>query len=111
LFTRQIQKYETERTGHTQAIKTLEQRINSRKPLISNASASKWANLIKQHINLESLDAETLLLLIDKIIVSETQYIEGQRVCDIQIIYNYAGFLDGLELDEGRVLCGEPKAI
>jgi hypothetical protein len=55
---------------------------------------------MKQYTELELLDTETLLLLIDKIIIGETQKIGGRRVCEIQILYNYVGDIDKLGLDE-----------
>jgi hypothetical protein len=42
------------------------------------------------------LDKEILLLLIDRIIVSEAQKVDGKRVCDVRISYNYVGNLDGI---------------
>jgi hypothetical protein len=54
---------------------------------------------MKQYTELELFDTETLLLLIDKIIIGETQKIGGRRVCEIQILNNYVGDIDKLRLD------------
>jgi hypothetical protein len=98
LFKRQIVKYEQEVSERKQAIKVLEKRIKSIKPLTE--STSMWVKLMKKYINMDCLDSETLLLLIDRIIVSEAQYIEGRRICDIKIIYNYVGNIDEINFDD-----------
>jgi len=74
-------------------------------------NASAWAALMKRYTELETLDAETLLLLIDKIIVSEARIIDGKRICDIKIEYNYVGDLDRLGLDGEAVAAYERKAV
>ena len=96
LFRRHIQKYEQDRAERLQSLETLEQRIRN---IRENAdSVSSWAKLIKLYTKLDTLDSETLLLLIDRIIVGETQVIDRKKVCDIQIIYNYVGDIDRLGL-------------
>jgi len=92
LFKRQIEKYEKERVKHSQVVVDLEKRINSIKPSQSNAAA--WTKSMKQHITPESISVETLYALIDKIIVSEAQYVCGRRACDVKIIYNFASKVD-----------------
>jgi hypothetical protein len=79
-------KYEQDRTNREAAMKVLKKRINSLQPLPT--SASVWTGMIKQFASLETLDMETLYLLIDKIIVHEARIIDGKRVCDIEVIYN-----------------------
>jgi hypothetical protein len=97
LFKRQVQKYEQDRIDRLLSVETLEQRIGNMKQNTDDASA--WVNLIKRYTELETLDSEILLLLIDKIIVSEAKVIGGKRICDIKIIYNYVGDIDKLGLD------------
>lgn len=86
LFKRQIIKYEKERTRRAQSVTALEKHINNIKPFTLDTAL--LAESIKQVIN--SLDQESLLLLVDRIVVGEAQYIAGHRVCDIKIIYNFA---------------------
>jgi len=97
LFKRQIQKYEQERVERLQTVESLETRIKAMKQNTDNAQT--WTKLMKQYTKLETLDAETLLLLIDKILVGETQIIDGKRVRDIQIVYNYVGDVNRLGLE------------
>jgi hypothetical protein len=87
LYKRQSAKYEQDRTDREAAMKVLEKRINSLQPLSKNAS--ELTGMIKQFISLEILDIETLYLLIDKIIIREARIVDGKRVCDIEVIYNY----------------------
>ena len=93
-FKRQIQKYEQDRVERLQAIKTLEQRIKAIRQETDNAET--WVRLMKHYKGLETLGAEALLRLIDKIIVSEPQKIGGKRIHDIQIVYKYVGNVDRL---------------
>ena len=96
LFKRQMQKYEQERIERTKKIKDLNKRINSIKPIANNTT--KWIQLIEKYADIKTLDHETLLLLIDRIIINEARYVDKKRVCDIKIIYNYVGDMDRLAL-------------
>jgi hypothetical protein len=99
LFKRQIVKYEQDRSERIKSIKTIEQRIKNIK--LNADDAFTWSNLMKQYSDLTTLDAETLFLLIDKIIISEAQIIDGKRICDIKIVYNYIGDIDRLAFESG----------
>jgi len=92
LFGRQVRKYEKERVERSKAVKALEKRIAGITSVADDPDS--WVGLIEQCTEIDSLDAEMLLLLVDKIIVGEAQYIRGQRVCDIKVIYNCAGNAD-----------------
>jgi len=100
LFKRQVQKYEQDRVDRLQSVEALEQRIKGMKQSTDNAST--WTKMMKRYTELEYLDAETLLLLIDKIIIGETQKIGGKRICDVHIIYNYVGDVDRLGFNTDR---------
>jgi hypothetical protein len=89
VFKNLILKYEQERVEREETVKTLEKRVADIQQ--NNGNATAWVKLIKQHIRLEVLDAETLLTLIDKIIVYETKAVDGKRICDIEIVYNHIG--------------------
>ncbi len=90
-----IQKYEQERVSRTQAEEHLENRIAAIREEADGAGT--WVKLIRRFGRLESLTAETLLILVDKIIVSEAQTVGGKRVRDVEIVYNYVGNVDWLE--------------
>ena len=98
MFKRYVAKYEQERIDRLNTVGTLETRIKSIKQNADNAAT--WARLIKQHTELETLDSETLLALVDKIIVGESRIIDGQRIRDINIEYRYVGDIDKLEICE-----------
>ncbi|MDR2569585.1 MAG: recombinase family protein [Oscillospiraceae bacterium] len=94
VFKNLIQKYEEERVEKQQAIKSLESRMAELKE--NTISATTWARQIKQYTELEKLDVEILMTLIDSIIVSEAKVIDGERVHEIQIIYNHVGDVNWL---------------
>lgn len=95
IFHNLIQKYEQERVSRSQAAENLESKIAAIRE--DTEGANTWARLIKRYASLEALDAETLLLLVDRIIVSEAKKVNGKRVRDIEIVYNYVGNVDWLE--------------
>jgi hypothetical protein len=109
MFRRQIQKYEQDRAERLQAADTLEHRIKGLGHNTDNASA--WIKLMKQYTGIATLDQETLLLLIDKIIVSEAKIVNGLRICDVKIIYNYVGDVDRLKLDAEGVTVYDREAV
>ena len=98
VFQNLIQKYEEERIERKKAVKDLESRIASLN--VESSNAKLWVEQIKRHTDIETLDLETLLQLIDKIVVSEPLRQDGQRVYDIQIVYNYVGGLACLSDEE-----------
>jgi hypothetical protein len=89
MFKRQVIKHEQERAARQKAINTLEQRVKGAKTCKENAE--NWAEKIKQFTSLETLTHEILFALIDKIIIGEKQIIDGENMCDVRIIYNFAG--------------------
>lgn len=101
MFKRQIEKFEKERVDRLQSVDDLEKRVRSIKQNADNAAT--WARLIKRYTQLEDLDAETLLLLIDKIIVCDVQVIDGKRVRDIKIHYNYVGDMNAMAASSVKV--------
>jgi len=92
VFKNLIQKYEQERIDRQQTARNLENRIQSIKQ--NHDGASKWARMIKRFTGLETLDAQTLLLLVDRIEIGEVSGDGGKRICDIKVVYNYVGSLD-----------------
>ena len=98
MFKRLSAKHEQERVDRLKSVYTLESRIRAIKENTDNAET--WTRLIKQYASLETLDSETLLLLIDKIIVGESELIGKERFREIKIEYRYVGSLDRLELGE-----------
>lgn len=97
MFKRFVAKYEQERIDRLQSVDTLTRRIMAIKQ--SGDSAETWVRLIKQHTNLETLDSDTLLLLIDRVIVGETTINNGVKAREINVVYNYVGDVSGLSLE------------
>ncbi|MDL2233096.1 recombinase family protein [Ruminococcaceae bacterium OttesenSCG-928-L11] len=108
-----IQKYEAERIDRQESAKNLESRIQSMRQ--SANGASKWAKMIRQYTMLEVLDAQILLLLVDRIEIGEPVMVHGQRVRDIKIVYNYVGDIGSLhaadEADSGEAVSAYGQAV
>jgi hypothetical protein len=101
MFKRYIAKYEGERVERLQSVETLKQRITSIKQNTDNAAT--WTKLIKPFSKLETVDYQTLVLLIDKIIIGEVEQIGKERVRDVKIVFNYVGDLSNLHLQTSEV--------
>jgi DNA invertase Pin-like site-specific DNA recombinase len=103
-FKNLIQKYEQERLDRQQSAAHLENRIQSIRQ--NEDGASVWANIIRRFTNLETLDASTLLLLVDRIEIGDPKEIVGVKARDVRVIYKYVGDLSWLEqpaeTSEGR---------
>jgi Site-specific recombinases, DNA invertase Pin homologs len=93
-FKRSVQNYEKERIERQQTVESLQVKLNKSKKETDNAAA--WVQLIRPYTSLEKLDAETLLTLIDRIVVGKPLTEDGSRVCDIKVCYNYVGNVDWL---------------
>lgn len=89
VFKNLIQKYEQERVEREQSTAALESRIQNMKQ--NEDGAAKWARLIKSFTHLETLDAQTLLRLIDRIEVGDDVTLDGKTVRRVRIVYNYVG--------------------
>lgn len=109
MFRRYIAKYESERVDRLQSVETLEKRIAAIKQNTDNAKT--WTKMIKRYTELEAPDSETLILLIDKIIIGEVEVIGKERVRSVKIVYNYVGNLDGLLDERKAVLTDEREAV
>ena len=94
VFRNLIQKYEQERVERQNAAQALEKKIRSVKQNTNNAT--RWAGLIKPYARLETLDAQTIVLLVDRIAIGDTYTLQGKKTQDVKIIYNYVGDIDGL---------------
>ncbi|MDL2232188.1 recombinase family protein [Ruminococcaceae bacterium OttesenSCG-928-L11] len=99
-----MEKYEQERLGKKERATLLEQKITESRQDWSNVT--EWANIIKRHTNLESLNAETLLELIDRIEIGAATVENNQRICNITVYYRFVENVDlsmlKLEADYGQ---------
>lgn len=96
VFRSLMEKYEQERLDKKDRAVILEQRISECHQDWSDVS--EWASIIKRHVNLESLSAETLLELIDRIEVSAATVENNVRVCNITVYYRFVEKIDLSEL-------------
>ena len=84
-----IHKYQTERIEKTAQLKKLEQQMEKYKAVQGNVQ--EWTSLIRQYSDLDFLDRETLLRLIDKIEIGETQVVDGRKTRKVHIYYKFVG--------------------
>jgi len=73
LFKRQVKKFEAERAELAQAINKTRKTNPPALPVVQQ----------------QEVDAETLRLLVDKIIVGEAVYADGQKICDVKVVYRF----------------------
>lgn len=113
MFKRYVGKYEQDRVSRLQSVESLQKRIAAIRQNTDNAAT--WAKLMKRYTGIDVLDREALLLLIDRIIVSDTVSSDVGNVKDIQIVYKYVGALDNLAVpwqsDGEAVTADERQAV
>ena len=56
-----------------------------------NLSITKWAEVIRKHINLQELDRAAIDELIDHIEIGERSVTDGERTQDIRVFYRFVG--------------------
>jgi hypothetical protein len=94
-FKNLIQKYEQERLSRQREELHLENEIQSLN--FSENETYKWADIIQPFTEIETLDTTTLLALIDRIEISESEKVDGVRTQDVKIVYKYVGCLAEVE--------------
>lgn len=102
-----IQKYEGERVSRRETAKELEIRIQSMRE--SECGVLQWARQIKECTRLETLDTQTLLMLVERIEVSDAAQTGSRPVRDIKILYRFVGDLN--ELAESGGAADERQAV
>lgn len=86
-----LRGYQEEQAEKTAQMQELEERLAEIQAV--ERSVQEWAALIRQYRDIDTLDRETLLALIDKIEVCETENVGGRKVREIRIYYRYVGFI------------------
>ncbi|MCL2697518.1 MAG: recombinase family protein, partial [Oscillospiraceae bacterium] len=84
-----VQKYERERLDCKKVVLKLE--IKLTKFGENENEASKWAKEIRRFARLETLDLQTILMLVERIEVSDIEKSKNTIMRDIKLIYKYAG--------------------
>ena len=100
VFQTLMRKYEAERAEKAAAIPELEKKV--RLQLETKQDANRWMDVICRYTEITALDESILFALVDRIEVGEARKIDGQRVCDVKVIYRYVGDVDGALAQEER---------
>jgi DNA invertase Pin-like site-specific DNA recombinase len=89
VFKTLMTKYEHERAEKSEAIEIAKQRITQCERERNDVDA--WTKTIRKYTNIETLSADILIELIDRIEIFGSQIIDGKRVCRIKIVYRFVG--------------------
>ena len=92
VFQTLMRKYETERAEKAAAIPELEQKVRAQ--LENRQDANRWMEVIRRYTEITALDESILFELVDRIEVGEARKVNGQRICDVKVIYRYVGSVD-----------------
>ena len=92
VFQTLMRKYETERAEKAEAIPELEKKVRAQ--LETRQDASRWMEVIRRYTEITALDESILFELVDRIEVGEAQKVNGQRICDVKVVYRYVGNVD-----------------
>ena len=89
VFQTLMRKYETERAEKAAAIPELEQKVRAQ--LENRQDANRWMEVIRRYTEITALDESILFELVDRIEVGEARKVNGQRICDVKVVYRYVG--------------------
>ena len=110
VFQTLMRKYETERAEKASAIPELEQKVRAQ--LENRQDANRWMEAIRRYTAITApmmrvdiatlfpemcqrvLDESILFELVDRIEVGEARKVNGQRICDVKVVYRYVGSVD-----------------
>lgn len=92
VFQTLMRKYETERAEKAAAIPELEQKVRAQ--LENRQDANRWMEVIRRYTEITVLDESILFELVDRIEVGEARKVNGQRICDVKVVYRYVGSVD-----------------
>ena len=92
VFQTLMRKYEAERAEKAAAIPELEQKVRAQ--LENRKDANRWMEVIRRYTEITALDESILFELVDRIEVGEPRKVNGQRICDVKVVYRYVGSVD-----------------
>lgn len=78
--------------GKASAIPELEQKVRAQ--LENRQDANRWMEVIRRYTEITVLDESILFELVDRIEVGEARKVNGQRICDVKVVYRYVGSVD-----------------
>ena len=87
-----LNKYESERAEKLDCKKELTAKLSTSEE--NEKSVDDWLNMIQDYTQLEELDRATLVRLIQKIEIGEKREVDGHDERDINIYYNFVGFVE-----------------
>lgn len=87
-----LNKYEAERTEKLEHKKDISAKLATRQA--NEQSVDDWLDMIQDYTQLEELDRPTLVRLIQKIEVGEKYQVNDHMERDINIYYNFVGFVE-----------------
>ena len=73
-------------------IPELEQKVRAQ--LENRQDANRWMEVIRRYTEITALDESILFELVDRIEVGEARKVNGQRICDVKVVYRYVGSVD-----------------
>ncbi len=87
-----LNKYEAERAEKLEHKKEFSAKLAASEE--SEKSVDNWLNMIQDYAQLEELDRATIVRLIQKIEIGEKREVDGHIERDINIYYNFVGFVE-----------------
>ena len=83
------EKYEIEQSELESKIATIKEELETEEE--TNENAKTWVEQIKEYADITKLTVPLLNALIDRIIVTEAEIIDGQRLLTVNIYYKFIG--------------------
>jgi hypothetical protein len=84
-------EYENEQKQIKESIVSLKTQVTAFSD--TQESSERFAKVVQKYCDIKELDAVILNELIDKIVIHECEYVDGERTQKIDIYYNFVGLL------------------
>ena len=90
-------KYDAEQKALKPEIEKLQQELQKEES--KSVNVNNFISIVKKYTDIQELTPQLVREFIEKIIVHDAQVIDGERIQEIEIVYNHIGMLEPTQID------------
>ena len=90
-------KYDDEQKALKPEIEKLQQELQKEES--KSVNVNNFISIVKKYTDIQELTPQLVREFIEKIIVHDAQVIDGERIQEIEIVYNHIGMLEPTHID------------
>ena len=90
-------KYDAEQKALKPEIEKLQQELQKEES--KSVNVNNFISIVKKYTDIQELTPQLVREFIEKIIVHDAQVIDGERIQEIEIVYNNIGMLEPTQID------------